>query len=55
MKWLDDSKAVKQLQDLINKCASKENTPEGPRVVKKIGKNKARIGREMRLTMQIGE
>jgi len=40
---------------LINKCASKENALEGPRVVRKIGKHKARTGHEMRLTMQIGE
>jgi len=40
---------------LINKCVSKENSPEEPHVVRKIGKHKARTGREMRLTAQIGE
>ena len=53
MKLLRDSKDVKGLQDLINKCAS--NYPEGPRVVRKIGKHKARTGCDMRLATQIGE
>ncbi len=48
MKLLHDSKVVKELQELINRCA--ENTPGEPRVVRKIGKHKARIGRAMRLT-----
>ena len=52
MKLLRDRKSMKGLQELINKCASKENIPEGPCVVKKIGKRKARIGRVMRLTAQ---
>ena len=55
MKLLCDSKSVEGLQELINKCAGKENSPKGPRVVRKIGKHKARIGCEMRLTVQIGE
>jgi len=55
MELLCDSKAMKWLQELINKCASKENAPEGLRMVRKIGKHKARIGHEMRLTAQIGE
>jgi len=38
---------------LINKCASKENTPHGHYVVRNIGKHKARRGHEMRLTAQI--
>jgi len=29
MKLLSDRKAVKGLQELINKCASKENSPDG--------------------------
>ena len=40
---------------MINKCASKENALEGPRVVRKIGKHKVRKGHEMRFTTQIGE
>ena len=53
MKLLHDSKAVKGLQELINKCVG--NAPEGLHVFKKIGKHKARTGHEMRLTMKIGE
>lgn len=55
MKLLSSSKALKGLQELINKCASKENSPERLHVVRKIGKHKARIGRDMRLTTQIGQ
>ena len=55
MKLLRDSKVVKGLQELINKCAGKQNIPEGPRIVRKIGKHKARTRHEMRLTVQIGE
>ena len=55
MKLLHDRKVVKGLQELINKCTSKENSPVGPCVVKKIGKHKARMGREMRPIAQIGE
>ena len=55
MKLLHDRKAMKGLQELINKCIGKEDAPEGLRVVRKIGKHKAIIGREMSLTMQIGE
>jgi len=33
MKLLRDRKAMKGLQKLINKCASKENAPEGHHVV----------------------
>lgn len=53
MKLLCDSKAVKELQELINKCAG--NAPKEPCVVRKIGKHNARIGCEMRLTAQIRE
>lgn len=55
MTMLCNRKAVKRLQELINKCIGKENAPEGPCVVRKINKHKERIGREMRLTAQIGE
>ena len=50
-----NSKAVKGLQEIINKCAGKENTPDGLHEVRKIGKNKVRTGCEMRLTAQMGE
>lgn len=53
MKLLRDSKVVKGLQELIDKCVG--NTLEGTHVVRKIGQRKARIGHEMRLTAQIGE
>lgn len=55
MKLLRDSKVVKGLQELTNKCPGKENSPDGHCIVRKIGKHKARTGREMRITMQIGE
>jgi len=54
-KLLHDSKVVKGLQELINKCAGKENALEGHHIVHKIGKHKAQIGCEMRLTAQIGD
>lgn len=53
MKMLCDSKAVKGLQELINRCVG--NTLCEPRVVQKIGKHKTRTRQEMRLTTQIGE
>lgn len=40
MKLLRDSKVVKGLQELINRCSGKENTPGELCVVRKIGKNK---------------
>jgi len=52
-KSLHDSKDVKGLQKLINRCT--RNTIGEPRMVQKIGKHKARIGCEMRVTVQIGE
>lgn len=55
MKLMHDSKAVKGLQELIKKCAGKENAPDGHTVVRNIGKHKARMGREMRLTVQVGD
>lgn len=51
MKLLHDSKVVKGLQELINKCTRKENA----RIFRKIGKHKARTGHETRLTVQIQE
>ena len=42
MKLLHDKKAVKGLQEFINKCVSKDNSSDGPCVVRKIGKHKER-------------
>lgn len=53
MKLLHDIKAMKGLQELINRCVG--NTPGESCIVQKIGKHKGRTGREMRLTMHIGE
>ena len=55
MNLLRDSKAVEGMQELINKCASKEKFPYGHCTVRKIGKHKAQTGREMMLTAQIGD
>ena len=55
MKLLHDRKAMKGLQELINKCTKKENTTDRPRIVRKISRHKTRTGFEMRLTTQIGE
>jgi hypothetical protein len=48
MKLLRDSKAVKGLQELINRCAG--TAPGETARSRKIGKHKTRTGREMRLT-----
>lgn len=48
MKLLCDSKAIKGLQELINRCTG--TMPREPRVFRKIGKHKTRMEREMRLT-----
>lgn len=53
MKLPSDSKVVKGLQELINRCVG--TTLGDPCVVQKIGKHKTRMGQEMRLTAQIGE
>jgi len=53
MKLLSDNEVVKGLQELINRCAG--TAPGDPHVVQKIEKHATRTGREMRLTMQIGE
>ncbi len=55
IKLLRNSKVMEGLQELINKCASKEKVPDGHQVVRKIGKHKGRTGREMRLTVHIGD
>jgi len=53
MKLLHNSKVVKGLQELINRCAG--NTLAESHVVQKLGKHKTRTGWEMRLIVQIGE
>lgn len=53
MKLLRDRKAVKGLQELINRCAG--TTLGELLVAQKIGKHKTRTGGEMRLTAQIRE
>lgn len=53
MKLLHDSEVVKGLQELINICFG--TTPGELCVVRKIGKHKMKMGREMRLIAQIGE
>lgn len=55
MKLLCDSKAVKGLQELTNRCAGKDAAIGKLCVVRKLGKHKVRTGREMRLTAQIKE
>ena len=55
MMLMRDSKPVKGLHELINRCFGKENTTNGPHVVREIGRHKTRTGREMRITAQIGE
>ena len=50
MKSLRNHKAVEELQELIDKCANKENTPAKHRIVRKIGKNKMRTRCKLRLT-----
>lgn len=55
MKLLHDKKVVEGLQELINKCTNKDKTPAKQCTVIKFGKHKKRTGREMRLTVQIGE
>lgn len=51
MKLLHNTKAMKGLQELINRCA--ETTLGEQCVFLNIVKHKTRIGREMRLTAQI--
>ena len=53
MKLLCNSKAVKGLQELINRCVG--TAPGELCIVRKIGKHKTRTGQEMRLTAQIEE
>lgn len=55
MKLLRDQKVVKGLQDLIDKCANKEEVLTKKHIVRNIGRNKAWMGREMWLTAQIGD
>ena len=53
MKLLCNSKAMKGLQELINRCAS--TAPGELHIVRKIDEHKTRTGWEIRLTAQIGE
>lgn len=55
MKLLPNSRAVKGIQELINKCASKEGAPGRHCGVRKLGKHKTRMGHEMRLTVKTGD
>lgn len=55
MKLLCDSKVVKGLKELINRCAGKDGATGELCIVRKLGKHKARTRREMRLTVEIGE
>lgn len=49
MKVLHDSKALKGMRELINRCTSKENIIDELCIARKLGKHKARTGHEMRL------
>ena len=40
---------------MVNKCVNKDNSLDGPRIVRKTGKHKVTTRREMRLTAQIGD
>jgi len=53
MKLLHDNKAIKGMQELINRCVG--TAPGEPCIVQKLEKHTMRMGREMRLTTQIGE
>lgn len=55
MKLFRDSKVVKGLQELINRCTSMDGAIGELCMVRKFGKHKARTRWEMRLTAQIGE
>jgi len=46
---------MKELQELINKCAGSDNASDGHHAIRNINRHKTRIGREMRLTTKIGE
>ena len=55
MKLLHNSKVIKGLQELINRCPRKENIIDGPCIVRNIGRHKTRTWHQMRLTAQIGQ
>lgn len=50
MKFLCDSKVVKGMKELINRCVGKENTTDKLNIVRKLGKHKVGTRCEMRLT-----
>ena len=54
MKLLRDKKVVERLQELIDSCASKEESRSEMHTVNNVYRQK-RIGKEMRLSAQIGE
>jgi len=43
MKLLRDSKVVKGLEELINRCTGKDGAISEPHVVRKLGKQKERL------------
>jgi len=51
MKLLQNQKVVQGLQELITRSAEFSE----PHVVRRIGRHALRTGREMRMTMQIGD
>lgn len=53
MNLMRDNKAIKGLQEPINRCDGTK--PGEPRVVWNLRKHTTRMGRDMRLTTQIGE
>lgn len=55
MRLLRDQKAVDGLQEIIDNCIGKAKLLPEQHALHKVDKSKKRIGREMRLTAQIGE
>lgn len=55
MKLLRDSRSMKGLQELINKCVGKDNASDGHCMIRNIGRHKTRTGCEMRLSGKIGD
>ena len=55
IKLLCDRKAMKSLQELINKYSDRDTMSDGHCTVRKIGRHKTITRREMRLAVEIGE
>lgn len=55
MKLLCNKKAVENLQALIDNCTRNFDPPAKVKDIHKLYKHRKRTGREMRLTMQIGD